>query len=176
MSLLVQASVGWLVFRFTVNGSLLLTALMMLMGAVAFVPLGLLVGSIAQDMRTAPAINNLIFFPMVFATGAAFPFFMLPSWVQFIGRMLPSAYLVELLQGVMLRGEGILQLIGPLTVLILTAVVGALVNSWVFRWESSQPLDKTKLLLAIAALLVLFLGAALLAPAFGMAQPPPGVS
>jgi len=176
LSVAIQAAVGWLVFRYTVNGSLLLTAATMLLGAVAFVPLGLFVGSLAQDMRTAPAINNLLFFPMVFATGAAFPFFMLPSWIQFLGRMMPSAYLVEALQGVMVRGEGLLQIWAPASVLLLTAIVGALANSWVFRWESSQPIDRRRLLMAIAVLLLLFVAAALLSPAFSMAQQPPGLS
>lgn len=172
VSLTLQASVGWLVFRYQINGSLLLTALVMLIGAVAFVPLGLFVGSVAQDMRTAPGINNLVVLPMIFSTGAAVPFFMLPDWIQLIGRMLPSSYLVEALHGVMLRNEGPAQLAGPLLVLLSTAVIGALANSWVFRWESSQPVDKRRLLMALSALLVLWAGAALLVPAFGMAVQP----
>lgn len=172
VSLTLQATVGWLVFRYQINGSLLLTALVMLIGAVAFVPLGLFVGSVAQDMRTAPGINNLVVLPMIFSTGAAVPFFMLPDWIQLIGRMLPSSYLVEALHGVMLRNEGPVQLAGPLLVLLSTAAIGALANSWVFRWESSQPLDKRRLLMALSALLVLWAGAALLVPAFGMAVQP----
>lgn len=172
LSLALQAAVGWLVFGFTIHGSYLLTVLAVLLGTVAFVPLGLLTGSISQDMRTAPAINNLLFFPLVFASGAAFPFWRLPDWVQALGRVMPSSYLVELLQGVILRREGIVDLWGPILVLLGTAVAGAFVNTWLFRWESSQPLDRRRLALALGTLLLLFVIAAVAAPTFRMSTAP----
>ena len=167
-----QASVGWLVFRYQVAGSLVLTFFIMLLGAAAFVPLGMFVGSVAQDMRTAPAISNLIFFPLVFASGAAYPAFLLPVWMQSAMRMIPSSYLVEALQGVMLRGHGLAQLAGPIVVLLLTLLVGAWVNSKLFRWESSEPLNKRAMLTAILVLTLLYAAAAMLAPAFEMVLPP----
>lgn len=172
LSLALQAAVGWLVFGFSIRGSYLLTVLGVILGAAAFVPLGLITGSISQDMRTAPAINNLLFFPLVFASGAAFPFWMLPGWVQTVGRMMPSSYLVELLQGVILRREGLLDLWGPILVLVITGLAGAFVNAWLFRWESSQPLDRRRLFLAVGGLLLLFVIAAFAAPEFGMSRAP----
>ncbi len=166
-----QAAVGWLVFRYEVTGSLLLTFVIMLLGGAAFVPLGMFVGSVARDMRTAPAISNLLFFPLVFASGAAYPASQLPGWMQSATRLIPSAYLVEALQGVMLRGHGLAQLSGPIAVLLLTLVVGAWVNGRLFRWETSEPLNKQAMLTAIVVLTLLYAAAALLAPAFEMIQP-----
>jgi Kef-type K+ transport system membrane component KefB len=87
-------------------------------------------------------------------------------------RMIPSSYLVEALQGVMLRGHGLVQLAGPIAVLLLTLVVGAWVNSKLFRWESSEPLNKRAMLTAILVLTLLYAAAAMLAPAFEMVRPP----
>jgi len=167
-----QASVGWLAFRYEVTGSLVLTFFVMLLGGAAFIPLGMFVGSVAQDMRTAPAISNLIFFPLVFGSGAALPAFMLPDWLQSVMRMIPSSYLVEALQGVMLRGHTLAQLAGPITVLLLTLVVGAWVNSKLFRWETTEPLNKRAMLTAVVVLTLLYAAAAALAPAFEMVRPP----
>ncbi len=167
-----QASVGWVLFRYEVAGSVTLTFFIMLIGAAAFVPLGMFVGSVAQDMRTAPAISNLIFFPLVFASGAARPAFMLPDWMQAVMRIIPSSYLVEAMQGVMLRGHGLVELAGPITVLLLTLVVGAWFNSKMFRWETSEPLNKRAMLTAILVLTLLYVTAALLAPDFEMVRPP----
>ncbi|NKB89112.1 MAG: hypothetical protein GKS06_12925 [Acidobacteria bacterium] len=172
ISVTAQATVGWLVFRYEVNGSLLLTAAIMLLGGAAFVPLGMFVGSVAEDMRSAPAISNLLFFPLVFGSGAAFPAFLLPGWIQSVMRIIPSSYLVEALQGVMIRGQGVMELIGPITVLLLTLVIGAWLNSRLFRWETTQPLDKRAVLTTVAVLLALFLAAAFLAPAFEMVTRP----
>ena len=55
-----------------------------LCGACALVPMGLLVGSTARDIRTAPAIANLLFFPLMFLSGSAMPFAVLPDGVQAI--------------------------------------------------------------------------------------------
>lgn len=173
LSVTIQASVGYLAFGYTIKGSLLVMALMMGLGAVAFVPLGLIVGSVAQDMRTAPAISNLLFFPLVFGSGAAFPYWMLPDWVQAIGRLVPSSYLVEALQGVMLRGEGLVDLLAPAGVLLLTAAVGAGLNSLLFRWESSEPVNRRGLLIALLVLLAVLLAAAATTPAFQMISAPP---
>lgn len=172
LSVTIQATVGYLVFGYTMRGSLLLMALMMLLGAAAFVPLGLIVGSVAQDMRTAPAISNLLFFPLVFGSGAAFPYWMLPDWVQALGRLVPSSYLVEALQGVMLRGLGLFDLAAPISVLVLTGTVGAALNALLFRWESSEPVNRRGLLITVLVLVALLAAAALTTPAFQMATAP----
>lgn len=172
LSVGVQALVGWLVFRYPVEGSLMLLTAFMIFGAAAFVPLGLIVGSVAQDMRTAPAISNALFFPLVFGSGAAYPLSMMPDWLQGIARLIPSSYLVEILQGVMLRGLGLLDLLGPLMVLGATMGAGAWVNAYIFRWESDEPVDRRRLLLGIAGLLAVMAIAALLAPSFRMTSLP----
>ncbi len=172
LSVATQAIVGWLVFRYQVDGSLLLTILVLLIGAAAFVPLGLFVGSVAQDMRSAPAITNLLFFPMIFGSGAALPAFLLPGWAQTASRMVPSSYLVESLHGVMVRGYGVAQLMGPVSVLLVTMGVGIWANSRLFRWESSEPVDRRNLLLIVAVIAAVYLLAALVAPAFQMTRAP----
>jgi ABC-2 type transport system permease protein len=173
LSVTVQGTIGWLIFRFPMNGSLLLLVAMMMLGGAAFIPLGLLVGSIAPDMRSAPAISNLLFFPLVFLSGAALPFAMMPAWLQSLGRLVPSSYLVEGLHGVIVRGVGLSQLAGPIVVLLITMGVGAWLNSLLFRWESTEPVNRRNVAIAIAGLFLLFVLAAFLAPSFGMTQNPP---
>lgn len=175
VSLAVQAAAARLVFGIDFSGSLVSLVVMMLLGALAFVPLGLIVGSTAQDMRSAPAIANLLLFPMMFLSGAAFPAFLLPEWVQQLSRFVPATYLVEGLSGIMLRGETLADLVGPVVVLVVCAGVGTALSSLLFRWESSEPLDKRALAAALAGLIVLYVAAAFLAPDLRMTTPPPGV-
>lgn len=172
ISVSIQAIVGYLVFGYMMRGSLLLMALMMWLGGMAFVPLGLIVGSVAQDMRTAPAISNLLFFPLVFGSGAAVPFWLLPDWVQALGRLMPSSYLVEVLHGVMLRGLGLLDLLAPIGVLVLTGGVGAALNAMLFRWETSEPVSRRGVLITVLVLAAVLAIAALTTPAFQMSSAP----
>ena len=69
--------------------------------------MGLLVGSTARDMRTAPAIANLLFFPMMFLSGSAMPFAVLPDGVKRFARLLPTTYLIDTYSSVIVRGEGL---------------------------------------------------------------------
>jgi len=113
-------------------------------------------------MRSAPAIGNMIFFPMIFLSGAALPIEMLPGWLQSFSRMLPTTYLVQALGGVMVRGEGLTRQALPLAVMLASGFVSFGLNSLLFRWESTQPLGAKRIGAALAGLAALYLAVALL--------------
>ncbi len=169
LSLLLQIVVARLVFHAHIAAAPGSLAVVLVSGALALIPLGLIVGSVARDMRTAPAISNLVFFPLMFLSGAAIPFMMLPEWMQSAARFVPTTWLVESLQGLLVRGEGLASLAGPVTVLLLTSVAGIALNSLLFRWEGTEPVRPRRLLAAFAVLGALYLGVHLLAPALEMA-------
>jgi hypothetical protein len=66
------------------------------------------------------------------------------------------------------RGEGLGALAAPITVLVATGVAGLGMNSLLFRWESTEPLDRRKLAFAIVLLALLLLAVAVLAPPLKM--------
>jgi len=162
VSLMLQGLVAWLVLDVDFGAPLPVVAVVLAFGVWAFVPLGLIMGSCAKDMRSAPAIGNLIFFPLIFLSGAALPVQMLPGWLQSFGRMLPTTYLVEALDGVMVQRESLAQQAAPLAVLLLSGVVSFGLSSLLFRWESTQPLSAKRLATALGGLVLLYLAAALL--------------
>lgn len=161
MSLLMQGLIAWLILDVDFGAPLWRIAVVLAFGIGAFVPLGLIMGSSAKDMRSAPAIGNLIFFPMIFLSGAALPMQMLPGWLQSFGRMLPTTYLVQALDGVMVRGESVVQQAVPLAVLVASGIVAFGFNNLLFRWESTQPIGARRVAAAVAGLAVLYLIAAL---------------
>jgi ABC-type multidrug transport system permease subunit len=172
LSLLVLMFLGRLIFGMQMAGSWPALIGAYLCGACALVPMGLLVGSTARDIRTAPAIANLIFFPMMFLSGSAMPFAVLPEGVQRFARMLPTTYLNETYSGVIVRGEGLWTLAGSLAVLVAIGIVGVVLTSMLFRWEGTEPIPRRSLAL-IAALFVVTLGvSAFAAPAFKMSDMP----
>jgi len=160
-SLIMQGLVAWLVLDVEFGASLPVVAVVLAFGVWAFVPLGLIMGSAAKDMRSAPAIGNLIFFPMIFLSGAALPTEMLPGWLQVFGRMLPTTYLVQALDGVMVQQQSLIAQAAPLAVLLASGFVSFGFNSLLFRWESTQPLGAKRVGAAVGALTILYLIAAL---------------
>ena len=172
ISLVVLMNLAKLLFGAQMAGTWPMLIAAYLCGACALVPMGLLVGSTARDIRTAPAIANLLFFPMMFLSGSAMPFAVLPEGVQRFARLLPTTYLNEIYSGVIVRGEGLMTLAGSLAVLLAIGGVGIVLTSMLFRWEGTDPIPRRSLaLIAIAFSLTLGVSA-LAAPAFKMVDPP----
>lgn len=172
VALLFQLALAKVVFRFPLEGSLGTLLVMLLAGELAFVPLGLFVGCIGRDTRSAPALNNLIVFPMMFLSGSALPFYQLPGFVQQAARLLPATYLNEGLQRVMISGQPLVALAGPIAVLLLFGAIGLLLNSMLFRWESSDALPLGRLAIGLALLALAFGAVALWGPGLSMATAP----
>ena len=172
LSITLQVIGAILLFDMPVKGAWLTFIVMALIGFFAFIPLGLIIGAVAKNMKTAPAISNLLFFPMMFLSGAAVPFFMLPPYIQTAAKFLPATYLVDAFQGVIVRGESLGDLTIPIAVLLVSGVTAFALNSLLFRWESEQPVNKKNLAVALSGLAGVYLIAALLVPAFKMAERP----
>jgi imidazolonepropionase-like amidohydrolase/ABC-type multidrug transport system permease subunit len=172
ISLIVLMTLGRLLFGMEMAGSWPTLLGAYLCGAFALVPMGLLVGSTARDLRTAPAIANLLFFPMMFLSGSAMPFAVLPAGVQRFARLLPTTYLNETYSGVIVRGEGLSTLAGALGVLLLIGAAGIVLTSMLFRWEGTDPIPR-KALATIAIVFAVTLSvSAIAAPAFRMGDLP----
>lgn len=172
LSLVILMTLARFVFNMQMAGTWITLTGVYLCGAIALIPMGLLVGSTARDMRTAPAIANLMFFPMMFLSGSAMPFAFLPEGVQRFARMLPTTYLVDAYSSVIVRGDSLLPIAGSLAVLVGIGVVGVVLTSMLFRWEGTDPISR-KSLATIAAAFVVVLGvSALAAPAFRMGELP----
>lgn len=172
LSLVILMTLAGLVFNLQMAGSWLALTGVYLCGAIALIPMGLLVGSTARDMRTAPAIANLLFFPLMFLSGAAMPFAVLPEGVKRFARLLPTTYLVDAYSSVIVRGESLLPIVGSLAVLLGIGAAGVVLTSMLFRWEGTEPISR-RALATIAAAFVGVLGvSALAAPAFRMGELP----
>ncbi|MEO5761950.1 MAG: amidohydrolase family protein [Vicinamibacteria bacterium] len=172
MTFILVLVVARFAFKTEIAGSLGSLAVVFFFAAFSCVPLGLLVGSAAKDMRSAPPIVNLLFFPLMFLSGSAFPFALLPETMKKVARFLPTTYVVEALQGVIVRGEGLSLLIGPLAILAVLGLAGLTLSSMLFRWEGTEPISRRSLCIILGTFVALMIGAALIAPAFRMSELP----
>lgn len=158
-----------LLFKLRIAGSPLSLLAAFLLGAAALTPFGLLVGSAARDVKTAPALNNLVFFPVMFLSGSAIPLAFMPLWARSFARFLPASYLVELLDAVVVRGQALRASPGPIAVLLVTCAAGLAMNRLLFRWESTEPLRRRSVAIVLGGLGLVFAGAALAAPSLRIA-------
>jgi ABC-2 type transport system permease protein len=104
-------------------------------GTLAFMSIGLLVGSFAKTQQAATSIANLIILPMAFLGGAFIPLDYAPAWIRDVSYVMPLRYLVTGMQNVMARGEGPAAALPALGILLGLAVVLTLISVRVFRWD-----------------------------------------
>jgi len=159
-SLLIQIGVAVVVYRMPIAGNFMAMMVMLSVGALAFLALGLLIASVAESVKVALALANLLFFPLMFLGGAAIPKFMLPPAIQKISRLTPSNYMVEGLGRIMVDGKSLSDSGAQLIVLALTSVTALFVAAKLFRWESNEPLSWAKRAW-VAAIALIFVIAAL---------------
>jgi ABC-2 type transport system permease protein len=159
-SLLTQIGVAIVVYRMPIAGSFMAMMVMLSAGALAFLALGLLIASVAESVKVALALANLLFFPLMFLGGAAIPKFLLPPAIQKISRLTPSNYMVEGLGRIMVEGKSLSDSGAQLIVLSMTTVTALFIAAKLFRWESNEPLSWAKRAW-VAAIALIFVLAAL---------------
>ena len=98
----------------------------------AFIAMGYVIASLAPTSRMAQVTGQLIFFPMLFLSGASMPLVLMPRNVQQIAEWLPLTHVVRLLQdlwfGTGWNGTAV-------WVLLAMLVAGTAISARVFRWE-----------------------------------------
>jgi ABC-2 type transport system permease protein len=95
---------------------------------------GLLVASLSPNMKVANAVASLLYFPMIFLSGATVPFELLPPWLRAASEILPATQGIKLLKGAVLGAPPEASLV-PIVVLSAVALASYSVSVRFFRWE-----------------------------------------
>jgi len=125
---------GKLIFDLRFDGSWLNVLAAFVLSALAFYALGYLIASLVPTARIAQVAGMVIFFPMMFLSGAGMPLQLLPEGLRRVSDFLPLTYVVRLIQGLWF-GDAWANLWQPTLVLLGILVIGTVVSAKVFRWE-----------------------------------------
>jgi len=134
LGMAVLVIVGKVVFGLRVAGSWPSILAAFLLSAGAFFSLGYLIASLVPTARVAQAVGMVVFFPMMFLSGAGLPLQMLPEVLQKVSEFLPLTYVVRLIQGLWF-GEAWNSLWLPTLVLAGILLAGTALATRFFRWE-----------------------------------------
>ena len=149
----------WL-FHVTQFGSLLSLAVLVSVATISFAALGLIVASVTNSMQETQVICQIVWFALLFFSGATFPLPMLPRVVQHLAVFLPATYLVIGLQKAMLMAQSPWLLRVEIAALAGWAVLAFFVSTQLFRWEPEEKVTRRAKLWAVATILpFLLLGA-----------------
>jgi len=148
-------------FHVTHLGNLVSAFLLIAVGAVSFASMGLVVASVTNTMQETQVINQLIWFPLIFLSGATVPLADLPQLVKRVGLFLPATYLVTGLQSAIYWSFApwSVDVLLALCSLALWAILTFFLSAQLFRWEPESKIPRrAKLLAAATAIPFLLLG------------------
>ncbi|HXX16242.1 MAG TPA: ABC transporter permease [Candidatus Eremiobacteraceae bacterium] len=140
-------------YHVTTFGNLTSVFILVILGITAFGAMGLVVASVTNTMQETQIINQILWFALIFLSGATLPLALLPRMVQRVGLFLPATYFIYGLQRAMLN-RAALQTLGMVLVsLIVWAALTIFLSSQLFRWEPEAKLPRNAKLWAVSTIL-----------------------
>ena len=104
---LVLLGAAMLLFGITINGSIVLTIGVLILGALTFVGFGIMISATTQTQEDYTQIVMPFTMPMMFVSGVFYPIETMPWIFQKIAYLMPLTYLNDAMRGVMLKGFGL---------------------------------------------------------------------
>lgn len=132
MTLLIVA--GQAVYGLRFGGGLLSMFAAFTLSALSIFAIGFVLASLAPTARVAQVAGLLIFYPMIFLSGATIPRETLPEAVRQYSQVLPLTHVVTLLRGLWAGGAWG-DYSKEVIILVVLAVLAVVVSAKTFRWE-----------------------------------------
>jgi imidazolonepropionase-like amidohydrolase/ABC-type multidrug transport system permease subunit len=121
-------------------------------GMLAFSSIGGIVAAVVNSMQESAMLTQLLYFPMLFLSGATFPIAIMPAWLQTAAQFIPATYFSGGLPGILRGKDTILDHLPETGSLALTALVATFLAVKLFRWEKEEKLRASAKLWLVAVL------------------------
>jgi ABC-2 type transport system permease protein len=112
-------------FNVPMFGSLLLLYVVSLLFIAANLAMGITFSTLAKNQLQAMQMAFFFFLPSILLSGFMFPFRGMPPWAQWIGTCLPLTHFLRIVRGILLKGNGvgeILPEIWPIALFVAVAM------------------------------------------------------
>lgn len=115
-------------FHVPMEGSILLLLLTSLVFIAANLAMGITFSTLAKNQLQAVQMTFFFFLPSLMLSGFMFPFRGMPEWAQVIGEVLPLTHFLRIVRGILLKGNGIEEVVLQLWQIVLFAAVALTVG------------------------------------------------
>jgi ABC-2 type transport system permease protein len=109
-------------------GSLGLLYVVSLPFIAANLAMGITFSTLAKNQLQAVQMAFFFFLPSILLSGFMFPFRGMPEWAQWIGTCLPNTHFLRIVRGILLKGNGAMEILPELWPLLLFLVVAMTVG------------------------------------------------
>ena len=126
--------VAKLFFKLNIQGSILNFILGWLLVMISMFSIGIMVGGISKDSKTAGVIASVLYFPMLIFSGATIPYEVMPNIMKNIVDVFPLTQGIKILKSATL-GQPVENIIIPIFIMLIIAAICSIVAIKCFKWE-----------------------------------------
>jgi len=110
-------------FNVPMVGSVPLLLVLTLLFIVANLAVGITFSTIGKNQLQAVQMAFFFFLPSLLLSGYMFPFRGMPNWAQDVGEVLPLTHFLRVVRGILLKGNGLMEVAPDLWPIVLFLVV-----------------------------------------------------
>jgi ABC-2 type transport system permease protein len=99
-----------LLFNVPFLGSLTLLSCALILFMAAHLAVGFTFSTIAKNQMQAMQMTFFFYLPSLLLSGFMFPFRGMPSWAQWIGEVFPLTHFLRIVRGILLKGNGFVEI------------------------------------------------------------------
>jgi ABC-2 type transport system permease protein len=112
-------------FQVPIVGNIPLLFAVMFLFIAANLAVGITFSTVASNQLQAVQMSFFFFLPSILLSGFMFPFRGMPEWAQYVGSVLPLTHFLRIVRGILLKGNGFMDILphlGPLSLFLLVAL------------------------------------------------------
>jgi ABC-2 type transport system permease protein len=124
---------SWLVFDLPAPNSHAVLFQLALSYLAALISMGLAISTISQTQQQAIFISIFVLIPSILLSGFIFPIEAMPSYIQPVSYIIPFTYFVDIIRGILLKGNSFIELIPQFLALTVFTIFFTLFSIFRFR-------------------------------------------
>jgi ABC-2 type transport system permease protein len=122
LQMAIALGVGAFWFRVPINGSVVLLLALSLVFLASALGIGLLISTVSTTQAQAMQASLFVMLPSILLSGFMFPRESMPTVLQWVTNLVPLTYFLQVLRGIILKGNGLDELWGQMLPLTLFGV------------------------------------------------------
>jgi len=126
IQLLIVIGLGMLLFHIPLKGSIWTLLIATFPFIFANLAVGITFSTIARNQLQAMQMTFFFFLPSLLLSGFMFPFYGMPIWAQYIGKILPLTYFLRIVRGIVLKGTTLVEVwtnIWPILIFMFIMII-----------------------------------------------------
>lgn len=134
VSMIILFVAATLIWKVQIHGSCFSFLGSWILLMISTLSIGMMVGGIAKNAKSASVIASILYFPMLIFSGATLPFEVMPQMMQQIVSIFPITQGIQLMKATFL-GLPIVHVWQPILIMTVITVICGSISVKCFRWE-----------------------------------------